>query len=207
MVFTSVNMRLHQGTNGFMGFMDEVINNKFYNFGVQAYSALKAHKTIDIKFPNNGDYNGEEYIIPYHAVMEWSVTKEEDEYTKPEDEFCKSESTPTDDITLVDGTYTFENVDGGTGEYEFELSKCYAPTNVTVTIDETTVTLPKLDGDVASPKFGGWDDDKPVFTTYPAAVQFWSNGYKQLYVGVATSGEHTVKVTVPSGSEVECGGK
>lgn len=211
MIFTTARVLLHSGS--LESFEDNTNDGKFHNYGVQAYSALKAHKTIDVNYPGE---NAEEIIIPYHAVLLWSVTKEEDEYTKPEDAFCKPVECLTapicggeggDGITLVDGTYTFEAVGAeATGEYEFELSKCYAPTNVTVTIDGATATLPKF-GDETYPKYGEWDDnDKPVFTTYPAAVQFWNDVHKILYVAVPTAGEHTVKFTVPSGSEVECGG-
>lgn len=201
MVFTTTRVLLHNATTP-KRFNDDVIDGKFYNFGVQAYSALKAHKTIDIHSPAEGDYPAEELIIPYHAVMVWNVTKEEGEYTKPEDDFCKSESTPTGGITLLDGTYEFEG-DVGKSTYTTFLEKCYDPANVTVTVDGTTATLPRIrEGE---PLYGEDDGTFPVFTTYPAYVAFEGEPEGGAFtVVVPTVGSHTVKVTIPSGSEVEC---
>ena len=206
MVFTTVRVYIHEPALGSHSFEDWVsdLDGKFYNFGVQTLAALKAHKTIDVYFPAGYDGDAYEDIIPYHAVLDWSVTKEEGEYTKPEDDFCKSESTPTGDITLLDGTYTFEQDDDGYAAYGIDLAKCYEPANVTVTVNGTTVTLPKVDG-----AYGGYgeidEQHNPIFTTYPAYVQFINSAARvSLFVAVPTAGEHTVNVTIPSGSEVEC---
>lgn len=204
MVFTSVNIIAHSASH-VIEIDDMVSDGKFCNFGVQAYSALKAHKTIDVHLPEAAPLSPEmEMIIPYHAVLEWELAKTEGEYTKPEDDFCKSESTPTGDITLLDGTYTFEQDDDGYAAYGIDLAKCYEPANVTVTVNGTTVTLPKVDG-----AYGGYgeidEQHNPIFTTYPAYVQFINSAARvSLFVAVPTAGEHTVNVTIPSGSEVEC---
>lgn len=208
MVFTTVNVEIHKDGLGHMQeFVDYADGNKFYNHGVQALAALKAHKTIDINYPELG-----EKIIPYHAVLSWSVTKEDGEYTKPEDDFCKPESEPTPapiptSITLLDGTYEFTD-DKTAGLYRVSLAKCYEPANVTVTVDGTTVTLPKFESaeSITAMLYGEFgEDDIPVFTTYPAAVVF-SNTPQGMVLNVAapTAGSHTVKVTVPNGSEAEC---
>lgn len=202
MVFTSVKLQLHPSSQ--MVISDIADDGKFYNLGVQTLAALKAHKTIDVHYPEMDGDPAQETIIPYHAVLSWSVTKGEDEYTKPEDDFCKAESTPTDEgITLLDGTYTFSEEDG-IGEYYQNLDKCYDPANVTVTVDDVTVTLPKASGG----EYGEFDNHTPVFTTFPVAVLLTkSSDGGALSVLVPTAGSHTVKVTVPNGSEVDCGGR
>lgn len=206
MVHTAVRIWLHDSGTRSHPFGDDIIDGKFYNFGVQALAALKAHKTIDVHYPEMDGDPAQEIIIPYHAVLEWSVEKEEDEYTKPEDDFCKSESTPTGDgITLLDGTYEFED-EGGIVTYNASLDKCYSSENVTVTVDGTTATLPEFANNMYYGEFEG-EDKIPVFTTYPAAVVFGlslSGDGMMLAVAVPTAGSHTVKVTVPNGSEAEC---
>lgn len=115
-----------------------------------------------------------------------------------------------DYIVLLDGTYEFED-DGGYGVHEINLDKCYEPANVTVTVDGTTVTLPKFESAEVIPAmlYGEFGKNSiPVFTTYPVAVVF-STTHQGLVLSVdaPTAGSHTVKVTVPNGSEVECGGE
>lgn len=204
MVFTTTMVLLHSATP--KGFDDEVIDGKFYNFGVQTLAALKAHKTIDVVYPAEDSLPREEMIIPYHAVLSWSVTKEEGEYTKPEDDFCKSESTPTGDITLVDGTYEFV---GSKGLYTMsaDLDKCYNPSEITVVMDGTKTILPYYGEHDGFKLYGECDENyRPVFDTYPVSAAMPVDG-SEIVVQTSTVGNHTVKVTVPSGSEVECSGE
>lgn len=201
MLFTTVNLTIH-GLDEAPSITDYVDDNgRFVNIGVQVAAALTAKKTIHFMM------DGTEVIVPYHAVVTYSILHEEEPYTKPDDDFCKSESTPTDDgIVLLDGTYEFEDEEG-IGFYNALLDKCYSPEDVTVTVDGTTVTLPKFaDGEYG--EFDEDDDAAPVFTTYPAAVVLVlppSGDGMMLVVSVPTAGSHTVKVTVPDGSEAECG--
>lgn len=109
-----------------------------------------------------------------------------------------------DYIVLVDGTYTFEE-DGDYGLYAVPLDKYYEPTNVIVTVDGITVTLPRAE------MTGNWygygefgENDIPMFTTYLAAVVLvnYSEGVV-VNVAVPIAGEHTVKVMVSNDSEID----
>lgn len=207
MIFTTTMVLLHSATP--KGFDDEVIDGKFYNFGVQAYSALKAHKTIDIKLPNSDDYNGEEYIIPYHAVMEWQVTKEEGEYTKPEDDFCKTDG--GDDTTyesVVNGTYTFQQDGPSMSRYSMRTDNRFVADKIKVTVDGTTAILPLVSSDETKAQWGAIKNNLPSFDKYPAFINWVCDGNVQANIAIIlpTAGEHTVDVSVPTyAKSKQCG--
>lgn len=197
MVFTEVQYILHNNPDTWEAFSDFVDDDgRFINDGVKVYSALKAHKTIDV----GGTV---EIIVPYHAVMEWKVTKTEGEYTKPEDDFCKSACEPIGGITLLDGTYTFEEV-ADIGAYSSTLAKCYDANSVTIMVDGVKTVLPRTSDPTW---YGALNDDAPVFDFYPAAVNISRDGGgTTIAVYLPTAGSHTVVVIAPDGSEVECKG-
>lgn len=199
MLFTTVNIEVH-GTLPYM-YRDEVIDGKFYNFGVQAYTALKAHKAIDIHTPagQGSDYPFEE-IIPYHAVTAWKVTKEEGEYTKPEDDFCKpvDGGSDGDGETIIDGTFEFTADPNGNGQYNATLSNFYNPSNVTVVFEGEEYNLPKA-SDISHDGvavYGEFDNGDPVFTTYPVSLAFMADG--NMFIAITkTEGNYSLKVIIP----------
>lgn len=85
MVFTEVSIFLHNGETEPKEITDYVDSQtgKFINEGVQAAASLTRHETVYIK------ESDAEMIIPYHAVLAWSVTKTTEEIEPPEDAFCQ----------------------------------------------------------------------------------------------------------------------
>ena len=85
MVFTEVSIFLHNGETEPKEITDYVDSQtgKFINEGVQAAASLKRHETVYVKEADA------EMIIPYHAVLAWSVKKTDGEYVTPQDAFCQ----------------------------------------------------------------------------------------------------------------------
>lgn len=183
MVFTTTSVWVH-GQNDYTDFEDYVDDNgRFVNLGVQVAASLSRHEAVHV---NDGRV---EIIIPYHAVMSWYTEKAEAPYTKPEDDFCKaSEGGGGSYQTVLDGTYTFTN-QSGHGRYVGEYNMCCTASSIKVTLDGNTLTL-NGGGNV----YGNLDTDG-------ARVFFVNTG---INVIVPTTGEHTVKVEIPQGSEADC---
>lgn len=115
MLFTTVTLLLHND-GGELAISDYVDSNgKFVNIGVQALAALQAKKAIHITAQT-----GEEVIVPYHAVLGYSVTKEEGEYTKPEDDFCKPVCDGGSDDGKPDSELHHVEIKNGQGGPEFD---------------------------------------------------------------------------------------
>lgn len=60
-------------------------SGRFINIGTQAAAAIARREQIHYV----GE-DGNEMIIPFHAIVSADITKESDEYTYPEDDFCQS---------------------------------------------------------------------------------------------------------------------
>jgi len=86
---TGVGMTLHGGMD--FGISDDIDEQgHFVNNGVRALAALKRHEQIHAK---TSDTDGMvEVIVPYHAVMEYSVRKRVYPIPDAVDDFCKTES-------------------------------------------------------------------------------------------------------------------
>ena len=106
MLLTTTTITLHgvevQGINDTIRFADD----PDLKSGIQAAASLTKHETVHVK--QRGRTNDTEYIIPYHAVLMWDVTKTTEEIAPPEDAFCQPVG--CDEIVTV----TWIDVDGET---------------------------------------------------------------------------------------------
>ena len=95
--FVTVSLRIH-GYDSPFEIADYVDGNgRFVNIGSQAVAQLERGDAVHFVAAE-----GTEIIIPYHAIVAYSVTKEEGEFTPAEDAFCKSAEQGT--TTAVVGT-------------------------------------------------------------------------------------------------------
>lgn len=188
-----------------MTFTDKMENGVTTRDGSNVRDQILKERTIEAT--NNAGVN---VVIPYHAIVMGKITKVESaEYEAPEDAFCVSASGGTEDdgIVLLDGTYAFEeDTVLGSAVYKASLDKCYTSENATVTVDGEAVVLPKtkeVEGRVVV--YGVVDSQlKPLFDTYPAVVFLTLGSNAGVQIALPTAGSHTIKVTVPNGSEIEC---
>lgn len=77
---------------------------RFVAIGTQAAAMLGREQAIHFV-----DAEGAEYIIPYHAIVAYSITKTSDEYTKLEDEYCVVDPCIAEQTCHQSWTITFAN--------------------------------------------------------------------------------------------------
>ena len=81
--FVTVSIVIH-GSDTPLEITDYVDDNgRFVNIGSQAASAIERRDAIHFV-----DADGHENIVPFHAIVASTITKEEGEFTPAEDGFC-----------------------------------------------------------------------------------------------------------------------
>ena len=104
--YVTVSVLIH-GNDTPMEITDYVDDaGRFVAIGTQAAAMLGRHEAIHYV-----DAEGGEYIIPYHAVMAYTITKTSDEYTKLEDEYCVADPCVAEKTCNTSWTITFANDD------------------------------------------------------------------------------------------------
>lgn len=110
---TSVDFVIHGGrTFVFSDLVDD--DGNVLPFGVDALKAFKAKKQLVLH--NDSAVEGEmTVIIPYHAVMEYEVSKNMEDVEKPADDFCDTGE------TAVERTITLPKIAESNQAYQSDL--------------------------------------------------------------------------------------
>lgn len=138
--FVTVSVMIHGGDSPLeiTDYVDD--NGRFVNIGSQVAAQLGRFDAIHFV-----DAEGTEVIIPYHAVVAYSVTKAEGEFTPADDAFCIN-----DVVNNTSYTISFYNDTDLVGQYVVKEGNTPVYGGVT----------PTKDGYV----FIGWNTDKTAET-------------------------------------------
>lgn len=109
--YVTVSLLLH-GQDSPVDIADYVDNaGRFVALGTQAMAMLGRHETLHYI-----DAEGVETIIPYHAVVAYTVSKTSDDYTKLDDEYCVPDPCVAAGTCHASWTITFYNGKDKVGE-------------------------------------------------------------------------------------------
>ena len=149
---TSVDFVIHGGrTFVFSDLVDD--DGNVLPLGVDALKAFKAKKQLVLH--NDSAVEGEmTVIIPYHAVMEYEVSKNMEDVEKPADDFCQTDPCLAEGTCNTSWTITFANGDTKLAEYLVKNGETPVYGGATPTMTQEGYTC----------EFIGWNTDKTAQT-------------------------------------------
>lgn len=185
--YVTVSLMLH-GTDSELEITDYVDNNgRFVPIGTQAAKAIEDRSQIHFV-----DAEGVEVIIPFHAIVEISITKESDAYTPLDNDYCIVD--PCVAAKNCNTSWTIKFYDGETFLYE------------TIVKDDE---VPVYDGSTPTKEcytFLGWNTDKTAETALEALPAATGTA---TYYAIFEKNEYTITWmngdTKLDDDEVECG--